>query len=46
MIDGYAGTAMGMSNLVYRLAMHPDIQQRVYDEVMEKLEKFVSLHLY
>jgi len=40
MIDGYAGTAMGMSNLVYRLAMHPDIQQRVYDEVMEKLEKF------
>lgn len=42
MIDGYAGTAMSMSSLVYRLAMHPDIQDKLYADVMEKLDTFVS----
>ena len=42
MIDGYAGTAMSMSSLVYRLTMHPDIQDKLYADVMEKLDTFVS----
>jgi len=40
MIDGYAGTAMSMSSLVYRLTMHPDIQDKLYADVMEKLDTF------
>jgi len=38
MIDGYAGTSLSLSYVAYRLAVHPDIQERLYNEIMDKLD--------
>ena len=43
MIDGYAGTAMSMASLVYRLGVHPEIQEKLYAEITDKLDTFVSI---
>jgi len=40
MIDGYAGTAMSMASLVYRLGVHPEIQEKLYAEITDKLDTF------
>jgi len=38
LIDGYETTSQTMSLLVYELAKRPDIQQKLYDQVKEKLD--------
>ena len=30
-----------MSYIAYELAMHPDIQDKIYENVVDKLEEFV-----
>lgn len=46
MIDGYAGTSLSLSYVAYRLAVHPDIQERLYNEIMDKLDTHVSTHTF
>jgi len=40
LIDGYETTAQTMSYIAYELAMHPDIQDKIYENVVDKLEEF------
>jgi len=41
MIAGFDTTAMTMTNAFYLLAKHPEIQEKLFDEVSKKLEDFV-----
>ena len=43
MIDGYETTTQSLSLIVYELAMHPDVQDKLYDEIIEKLDTFVNI---
>ena len=43
MIDGYETTTQSLSLIVYELAMHPDVQDKLYAEIIEKLDTFVNI---
>ena len=41
MLGGYDTTANTLSNTIFMLTIHPEIQEKLYDAVVEKLEKYV-----
>jgi len=43
LIDGYETTAQAMALISFELARHPDIQERLYKDVMNILDQFVSI---
>jgi len=38
--DGYEGTSMNLAQTIYSLAMHPDIQQKLHNEITENIARF------
>lgn len=40
MFEGHDTTATGVVFLMFMLALHPEIQKRVYDEIVDEIGKF------
>ena len=41
MVAGFDTTATTLTSCCFELARHPEIQEMLYDQIMDKIEKYV-----
>jgi len=42
MLAGFDTTASTLTNTIFLLTLYPEIQEKLYEAIMEKMEKFVT----
>jgi len=46
MIAGYDTTGHTMTNTIFMLTIYPEIQEKLYNAIIEKLEKYVWIRIF